>query len=92
METSRILSQSNFGNSLQIAIMGNIPSGTFSISDGRGGKSPFLIKNITDDNITATVVTAGNEEPIETVLYPGWNVELIKEVQNVEANTLQYGF
>lgn len=92
METNKLLSQSNFSNSLQIAIMGKITSGTFNINDGRGGKVPFLIKNITDENITVTVLPAGNDSPIETVLYPGWNVELVKEVQNAETNTLQYGY
>lgn len=92
METNKLLSQSNFSNSLQIAIMGKITSGTFNINDGRGGKVPFLIKNITDENITVTVLPVGNDNPIETVLYPGWNVELVKEVQNAETNTLQYGY
>lgn len=92
MEINKLMSQSNFGNSLQVAIIGKITAGTFNISDGRGGKIPFLIKNITEDNITVTIVPAGNDKPIETVLYPGWNVELVKEVQNAQDNTLQYGY
>lgn len=92
MDTNKLLNRSNFSNSLQIAIMGEITSGIFNIDNGLGDKVPFLIKNITDENITITIVPAGNDSPIETVLYPGWNVELVKEVQNAEANTLQYGF
>lgn len=71
--------------SLQVAYLGNIPSGDFNLG------IPFLVKNITDDNITITVITAkGNE--IETVLYPGWNPEILIGIKSVTENTLQYGY
>lgn len=91
MEDNRILSRGNFANSLQISIIGNIDKDNFFIEDGYGGKEVFLIKNITEESITATVILAGDDNPIETVFYSGWNVELIKEVvTNVEG--LQYGY
>lgn len=92
MEDNRIMNRGNFANSLQISEIGNIPSGEFSIDDMRGGKLPFLVKNITEDPIEVEVILAGMEEPVTTVLYPGWNVELVKQVNNAEADTLQYGY
>lgn len=92
MEDNRIMNRGNFANSLQISEIGNIPTGEFSIDDMRGGKLPFLVKNITEDPIQVEVVLAGMEEPITTVLYSGWNVELVKQVNNAVADTLQYGY
>ena len=34
---------------------------------------------------------ADNTE-IETVLYPGWNPEILKGIKNVTTNQLQYGY
>lgn len=92
MEGNCIYNRANAANSLQISIMGNITGANFSIPDGRGGKEPFLLKNVTEDPITVEVVLAGMDEPITTVLYSGWNVELVKQVNNAEADTLQYGY
>ena len=92
MEDNRIMSRGNFANSLQISEIGNIPAGEFSIDDMRSGKLPFLVKNITEDPIEVEVILAGMETPITTVFYVGWNVELVKQVNNAQANTLQYGF
>lgn len=92
MEGNCIYNRANAANSLQISIMGNITGANFSIPDGRGGKEPFLLKNITEDPITVEVVLAGMDEPITTVLYSGWNVELVKQVNNAVADTLQYGY
>lgn len=90
---NRIYNRANAANSLQISIMGNVAAvAEFSISDGMGGKEPFLLKNITEDPITVEVVLAGMDEPITTVLYSGWNVELVKQVNNAIADTLQYGY
>ena len=52
----------------------------------------FLIKNITDDNITAEIRPAGQDNFIETVLYPGWNPEMCEEIRDAEEGTLQYGY
>lgn len=90
---NRIYNRANAANSLQISIMGKVAAvAEFSISDGMGGKEPFLLKNITEDPIQVEVVLAGMEEPITTVLYSGWNVELVKQVNNAQADTLQYGY
>ena len=90
---NRIYNRANAANSLQISIMGKVEAvAEFSIPDGRGGKEPFLLKNITEDPITVEVILAGMEEPITTILYSGWNVELVKQVNNAVADTLQYGY
>lgn len=92
MEDNRIMNRGNFANSLQISEIGNIPTGEFSIDDMRGGKLPFLVKNITEDPIEVEVILAGMETPVTTVFYAGWNVELVKQVNNAQVNTLQYGY
>lgn len=90
---NRIYNRANAANSLQISIMGKVEAvAKFSIPNGMGGKEPFLLKNITEDPITVEVVLAGMDEPITTVLYSGWNVELVKQVNNAKADTLQYGY
>ena len=86
MEGNCIYNRANAANSLQISIMGN-----FSIPDGRGGKEPFLLKNVTEENITVSVILYGMEDPIETIVFPGWNVELVKEVVTA-VEGLQYGY
>lgn len=48
MEGNCIYNRANAANSLQISIMGNITGANFSIPDGRGGKEPFLLKNVTE--------------------------------------------
>lgn len=90
---NRIYNRANSANSLQISIMGKVEAvAEFSIPNGMGGKEPFLLKNVTEDPITVKVVLAGMDEPITTVLYSGWNVELVKQVNNAVADTLQYGY
>lgn len=91
MEDNRIYNRANAANSLQISIMGNVTGANFSIPDGRGGQEPFLLKNITEDNITVNVILVGMDDPIETVVFPGWNVELVKEVVTA-VEGLQYGY
>ena len=92
MEDNRIMNRGNFANSLQISEIGDVPTGEFSIDDMRGDKLPFLVKNITEDPIEVEVILAGMEIPVTTVFYAGWNVELVKQVNNAQVNTLQYGF
>lgn len=71
--------------SLQVSFLGDIPSGKFKPNRA------FLVKNITDAPITLSVKTIDGSA-VQTVLYPGWNPEIIVEVVNAPAKTLQYGY
>lgn len=72
--------------SLQVSNLKLLPTGDFK------SKEPVLIKNITEDNIQIEVELADmNGTYISTVLYPGWNPELIIGIKNVPSNTLQAG-
>lgn len=72
--------------SLQVSNIGNIPAGDFN--PGR----VFLIKNITDNNLRVTIKPAGTGKEIETILYPGWNAELVTAVIGATESQLQYGW
>lgn len=86
MKENIIINQDMKVQSLQVSKIKNIPAGNFAPG------LMFLLKNITEDNISIEIRPAGQEEFITTVLYPGWNVELCNAVKGVTANTLQYGF
>lgn len=91
MEHNQVYSGGTFVTNFQVARMGTIPSGKFNITVS-GQKQPFLIKNIIEDNVEVEIVPAGQTTAITTVLYPGWNVEIVNQVNNAPADTLQYGF
>lgn len=91
MEHNQVYSGGTFVTNFQVAHMGTIPLGKFSITVS-GQKQPFLIKNITEDNVKVEIVPAGQRKAITTVLYPGWNVEIVNQINNAPADTLQYGF
>lgn len=91
MEHNQVYSGDTFVTNFQVARMGTIPSGNFNITVS-GKKQPFLIKNITEDNVEVEIVHAGQTEAVTTVLYPGWNVEIVNQVNNAPADTLQYEF
>ncbi len=75
--------------SIQISNLILLPSGNFRITKDQ---RPFLIKNITDSNITVEIeLPDSKEQYISTVLYPGWNPELIVGIKNVPSNSLQAG-
>lgn len=82
----KILNKDLLINSLQVSKLKDIPQGNFNPG------IYFLVKNITDNNIAIEVRPAGQSEFVSTVLYPGWNPELISEIKNVTANQLQYGW
>lgn len=82
----KILNKDLLINSLQVSKLKDIPQGNFNPG------IYFLVKNITDNNITIEVRPAGQSEFVSTVLYPGWNPELISEIKNVTVNQLQYGW
>lgn len=84
--TMELLNKDLLINSLQVSKLKSIPAGDFN------PKMYFLVKNITDNNITVEVRPAGQKEFVTTVLYPGWNPELIAEIKGVIADQLQYGW
>lgn len=91
MEHNQVYSGGTFVTNFQVAHMGAISSENFNITISKQ-KQPFLIKNITEDNVEVEIVPAGQTTAITTVLYPGWNVEIVNQVNNAPADTLQYGF
>lgn len=75
--------------SLQVSRLWLLPEGDFKLTPG---SNPVLIKNITEDNITVEVSLKDSEgQYVSTILYPGWNPELIIGIRNVPENTLQAG-
>ena len=84
MET--ILNKDLLINSLQVSKLNDIPTGNFNPG------VYFLVKNITDNNISIQIRPAGQANFVETILYPGWNPEIISEIKNVTEGQLQYGY
>lgn len=83
------LNQNERPTSLQVSRLWLLPEGNFELSKG---SSPVLIKNITDNNITVDVLLRDSEgKYVSTILYPGWNPELIVGIKNVPGNSLQAG-
>lgn len=75
--------------SIQVSRLELLPAGKFEVNDK---ELPVLIKNITADNVTAEIELVDNPgQYISTILYPGWNPELIIGIKNVPADTLQAG-
>lgn len=74
--------------SLQVSRLYDIPAGNWSLLPGA---NPVLVKNVTQDEVKVQVKLCGMDTFVSTVLYPGWNPELIIAINNVPANTLQYG-
>ncbi len=44
-------------------------------------KTPFNIKNNTEINITLSVRPAGGGAFVDMLFYPGWNVEIVSEIE-----------
>lgn len=82
----KLFNKDDLITSLQVSKLKAIPSGNFNPG------IYFLIKNITEENISLEVRPAGQEDFITTVFYPGWNPEIIAEIKNVTSNQLQYGY
>lgn len=83
---NRILNQSKDVVSLQVSVLGNIPAGNFE------SEHNFLVKNITDANIEVSVKPASQEDYVTTILYPGWNPEILSAIENAPADSLQFGY
>lgn len=85
-----VLNRDNKANSLQVSRLDNI---TLDSEGEFKNKSNFLIKNITISadgfpiNISAQIIPAGQDEYIETVLFPGWNPEICKAIK-IDENSL----
>lgn len=83
------LNQNERPTSLQVSRLWSLPKGSFELP--RGSK-PVLIKNITEDNVTVQVLLRDSGGIyVPTILYPGWNPELIMGIRNIPENTLQAG-
>jgi hypothetical protein len=68
----------------------NIPAGNgFKRSNNLG----FFVKNNGDDKVTLTVIGVNDDTAVETSFFPGWNLEMIKEITSViaEGSNLQWG-
>lgn len=72
--------------SMQISTLKAVNAGNTNF--GRG----VLIKNITNENIKVSIKPVGQPETVDTILYPGWNVELVEMIYSVPVNSLQYGY
>jgi len=81
----KILSRRGKTHSFNISHWAPIPVGTFNPG------VDFYVKNITNSDITENAVGADMETSQSTVLYPGWNVELFKEINCTTVSTLLYG-
>lgn len=86
MDEVVIKNENGVVNSLQVSCLQDIPQGNFN--PGRA----VVIKNITDDAIECSVRLVNQENFVVTQIYPGWNPELIAEIEDVEEGTLQYGY
>lgn len=78
--------QSHLVTSLQVGVLKDMPEGDFNPGHY------FLIKNITEDPYGVEVRPAGQKEFVTTVMYPGWNPELISEVKDTPKDVFQYGY
>lgn len=88
MNNINLYNQNGDPNSLQVSYIQDIPAGNFKVVTGA---HPVLVKNITQDEVKVQVKLCKMDSFVTTVLYPGWNPELIVAINNVPANTLQYG-
>lgn len=79
----------------------SISNGPYAIPEMNGFKRidpdnesellPFYVKNIGNTNVQLTIIPAASDTETTTVFYPGWNVELIKEIKGVVPANLQWG-
>lgn len=73
----------------QVSRIKVVPAGNLALPSA---SYPVLVKNITDYPVTVEILPVDNEGVyISTVLYPGWNPELVIGIKGAVANTLQYG-
>lgn len=90
METC-IINRANATNSFQISVIGNVDKANFTLPDGQGGELGFLLKNNTEEPMSIELIPYSMDTSVVTIIYPGWNVELVREVVN-QVEGLQYGY
>ena len=84
---TKLINKDGNSISLQVSTLGVIPLTNFE----PGFK--FLVKNLTDSNITMEIRPAEMLEYVETVIYPGWNPEICAGVKfSGTLGELQYGY
>ena len=82
------LNQNERPTSLQVSRLWDIPAGDFIVQKGN---TPILLKNITEDSVTLEILLMDSNDYVSTVIYPGWNPELVIGIKSVPADTLQAG-
>lgn len=82
----KLYSTQGVQNSLQVSVVKDVPEGDFN--PGR----VFLLKNNTEESLSVRIKPAGQDDIIMTTLQSGWNPELVREVYDAPANSLQYGY
>lgn len=75
----------------KLAIMNPTHLGIIAAGDTQFDRNVTLC-NITDNNITVTVIAAGDTTEQSVVLTPGWNPIVVKSIKGATANTLLYGY
>ena len=83
---TKLNNNSDLITSLQVGVLKDVPAGNFNPGHY------FLIKNITEDPYGVKIRPAGQEEFVTTVMYPGWNPEIVSEIEDAPENVFQYGY
>lgn len=86
MMNTKLNNNSDLITSLQVGVLKDVPAGNFNPGHY------FLIKNITEDPYGVEIRPAGQEEFVTTVMYPGWNPEIVSEIKDAPDNVFQYGY
>lgn len=77
--------------SLQVSFMRDVPAQGSDDVFKTGAQ--FLVKNITDSELSLEVRLRGAGDYITTKFYPGWNPEIVQEIKGaVTADTIQIGY
>lgn len=83
---TKLNNNSDLITSLQVGVLKDVPAGNFNPGHY------FLIKNITEDPYGVEIRPAGQKEFVTTVMYPGWNPEIVSEIKDAPDNVFQYGY
>ena len=100
---TKLNNNSDLITSLQVGVLKDVPAGNFNPGHyfliKNITEDPyfnpghyFLIKNITEDPYGVEIRPAGQEEFVTTVMYPGWNPEIVSEIKDAPDNVFQYGY